>query len=99
MHIFLRKRREFLQVIILNQSIHRDTKINCLSSVNRFRLDDSRISNASPETGTKDDNDVNIGHADISIYPEEENFEWKEVTRGWIITPCSITKLGILITL
>ena len=55
-----------------------------LSTVNRFRLDDSRISNASPETGTKDDNDVN---ADFLIYTEEEIFEWKEITRGWIITP------------
>ena len=49
----------------------------------RFRLDHSRISNASPETDTKDNNDVNVGHAD----PEEEKFEWKEISRGWIFTP------------
>ena len=55
----------------------------------RFRLDDSRISNASPETGTKDDN-VNTGDTDFSIYSEEEKFEWKEITRGWTITPCII---------
>ena len=48
----------------------------------RFRLDDSRISNASPETGTKDDNDVNVEHVNFSKYPEEENFEWKEIIRG-----------------
>jgi hypothetical protein len=56
--------------------------------VKRFRLDDSRISNASnnnPETDTKDDSHVNVGHTDFSIYSEEEKFEWKEITRGWII--------------
>ena len=55
--------------------------------MNRFRLDDSRISITSSEIGTKDDNDVNVEHVDISKYSEEEKFEWKEITRGWIITP------------
>ena len=58
----------------------------------RFRLD-SRICNASAETGTKDDNDVNVEHADFSKIPEVEKFEWKEITRGWIITPCIIYEL------
>lgn len=50
----------------------------------RFRLDDSRISKASLETGIKDDNGVNMKHPDSSKYPEEpeENFEWKEIIRG-----------------
>ena len=56
----------------------------------RFRLDNSRISNASPENGTKDDNDVNVEHASFSKYPEEEKFEWKEIIRGRIIAPCII---------
>ena len=43
------------------QGIRRDIKKNCLSTVKRFRLDHSRISNASPETVTKDNNDVNAG--------------------------------------
>ena len=61
----------------------------------RFRLDDLGISNASPETGAKDDNDVNLGHADLSKFPEEEKFEWKEIIRGWIFTPCIIYELTL----
>ena len=83
-----------MQVIIFNQSIHRAFK-KILCSVKRFRLDDSRISNASSETGTKDDNDVNVEHANFSKYPEEEKFEWKEITRGWTVAPCIIYELTL----
>ena len=51
----------------------------------RYRLDDPRISNASRETGTKDDSEVDVKH-DFSKFTEAESFEWKEITRGWIIT-------------
>ena len=61
----------------------------------RFRLDDSRISNTSRETGTKYDNDVKVEHADSSDSFEEENFEWKEITRGWITTPYIIYELTL----
>ena len=57
------------------------------SSVKRFRLDNSRISNARLETGTKDDSDVvNLGDAYHSKYPESEKFEWREIIRGEIIS-------------
>ena len=58
------------------------------SSVKRFQLDNSRISNARLETGTKDEKDVvNVADADFSSYLEDEKFEWREIIRGWIITP------------
>ena len=55
-------------------------------------MDDSRMPIASPETGTKDDNHVN---AYFLICAEEEKFEWKEITRGWIITPLIIYELTL----
>ena len=58
------------------------------SSVKRFQLDNSRISNARLETGTKDEKDVvNVADADFSSYLEDEKFEWREIIRGWTITP------------
>ena len=58
------------------------------SSVKRFQLDNSRIPSARLETGTKDEKDVvNVADADFSTYLEDENFEWREIIRGWTITP------------
>lgn len=63
----------------------------------RFRLDDSRISDPTVETGaqtfkpedTKGDGDMYLEHADFSKSlknaekdPEEEKYEWREVVRG-----------------
>ena len=51
----------------------------------RFKSDELRTSDASPEAGaqvfqdTKDDGDVYVGHSDFS---NEEIFEWREVVRG-----------------
>lgn len=58
----------------------------------RFKSDELRTSDASPEAGaqvfqdTKDDGDVYVGHSDFSNNlkkdSNEEIFEWREVVRG-----------------
>jgi len=73
-------------------------------AVKRFRSDNSRIiSNARLETDTKDDYDVNVVHADFSVYHEEdENFEWKEIIRGLFDIQAWLTGLaffGLLVSL
>jgi len=77
----------FLTAFVLPENLENAsffTEEERVFAVKRFRLDDSGFSNASasPETGTKDDNDLNVGPVDFSTYPEDEKFEWKEVTRG-----------------